>query len=96
MYRKLLIATAVVLAASAAATVTAMAWGSSFAGPGPGITGNNTGGIFPYRPAPRATYDQIAEQFCARYGRLAKVTSIDRAYGDYVAFVCYDRPGHIH
>jgi hypothetical protein len=96
MYRKLLIATAAVLAGSVAATITAMATGSDFAGPGPGITGNNTGGIFPYRPAPRATYDLIAERFCARYGRLAKVTSIDPNYGDYVAFVCYDRPGHIH
>jgi hypothetical protein len=79
-----------------AATTGAWAFGAEFAGPGPGITGNNTGGIFPYRPAPPGDYQQIAETFCARYGRLGKVTSIHRIYGDYVSFVCYDRPGMIH
>ena len=67
-----------------------------FAGPGPGVTGNDTGGIFPYSPAVEGSYKQIAEGHCARWGRLAKVTSIHRKYGDYVSFVCYDRPGRIH
>ena len=100
MVRKLLIAFgAAVLCAAAADTgamTKAMAFGSDFAGPGPGITGNNTGGIFPYRPAADGDYREIAETFCARYGRLGKVTSIHRIYGDYVSFVCYDRRGRIH
>jgi hypothetical protein len=92
MVRKLLIAFALVMASGTAA----LAFGAGFAGPGPEITGNNTGGIFPYRPAAPATYQQIAETFCARYGRLGKVTSIHPSYGDYVSFVCFDRPGVIH
>lgn len=100
MYRKLLIAfgAAALLAAAAdtGAMTKAMASGADFAGPGPGITGNNTGGIFPYRPALPGDYQQIAESFCARYGRLGKITSIHRIDGDYVSFVCYDRPGRIH
>ena len=92
MVRKLVLALGMVLAATGGV----WAVGGNFAGPGPGITGNDTGGIFPYRPAPRGVYQEIADSFCARYGRLAKVTSLARAYGDYVSFVCYDRPGHIH
>ena len=92
MWRKLLMALGIVLAAASAA----MASGAEFTGPGPGITGNDTGGIFPYSPAVAGLYQQIADGHCARYGRLAKVTSVHRSYGDYVAFVCYDRPGRIH
>jgi hypothetical protein len=94
---KLLMASSLALAAALLAPATpALAFGSEFSGPGPMVTGNNTGGIFPYRPAEPGTYGDIAESFCARYGRLAKVTSIHRIYGDYVSFVCYDRPGMIH
>ncbi len=100
MLRKLLIVLSLSVASAAlvgaAATSPAFAFGSEFAGPGPQITGNNTGGIFPYRPAVPGTYEDIAGSFCARYGRLAKVTSIHRIYGDYVSFVCYDRRGMIH
>jgi len=100
MYRKLFMAMAVAVAVAGAANIgamtRAMAWGSEFSGPGPEITGNNIGGMFPYRPAPPGTYELVAESFCARYGRLGKVTTIHRIYGDYVSFVCYDRPGKIH
>ena len=99
MVRKLLIAfgaAALFAAANIGAMTEAMAFGADFAGPGPGITGNNTGGIFPYRPGLPGDYQLVAESFCARYGRLGKVTSIHRIYGDYVSFVCYDRPGRIH
>ncbi|HTZ02423.1 MAG TPA: hypothetical protein VMC05_08830 [Xanthobacteraceae bacterium] len=99
MLRKLVLALALSVAGAAlcgVAAAPALAFGSEFAGPGPGITGNNTGGIFPYRPAVPGTYQDIAESFCARYGRLAKVTSIHAIYGAYVSFVCYDRPGMIH
>jgi hypothetical protein len=74
----------------------ALAKGAEFAGPGPGVTGNDTGGIFPYTPNVEAVYQQIAEDWCARWQRFAKITSIHRVYGDYIGFVCYDRAGKIH
>ncbi|HEX4408670.1 MAG TPA: hypothetical protein VH206_07860 [Xanthobacteraceae bacterium] len=89
MARKLLVAFGLVLAAAGSA----LANGANFAGPGPGITGNDTGGIFPYSPDVAASYRQVAEDYCARWSRIAKVTSVHRKYGDYVAFVCFDRPG---
>ena len=92
MKRKILIALGIVLAASAAA----LASGAEFTGPGPGITGNDTGGIFPYSPADEGSFQLIADGHCARYGRMAKVTSVHHLYGDYISFVCYDRPGRIH
>jgi hypothetical protein len=92
MHRKLLVALGLILAAG----TTTLASGARFTGPGPGVTGNDTGGIFPYSPAVEPIYQQIADDHCARWARLAKVTSIHRVYGDYVAFVCYDRPGRIH
>jgi hypothetical protein len=92
MKQKILIALCIVLASGTAA----LAIGAEFTGPGPGITGNDTGGIFPYSPADEGTFQQIADGHCTRYGRMAKVTSVHRIYGDYVSFVCYDRPGHIH
>ena len=100
MCRKPLIAFCLALAVGSAAATShitpVLATGATFTGPGPGITGNDTGGIFPYSPAVEGAYQQIADGHCARYGRLAKVTSIHRQYGDYVSFVCYDRPGMIH
>jgi hypothetical protein len=98
MHRKLLIALGLTLAAagSAGAWSSAPNSGAEFAGPGPAITGNDTGGIFPYSPAVEGVYKGIAEDYCARWGRLGKVTGIRRVYGDYVSFVCYDRPGVIH
>lgn len=88
---KLWLALGIVLAATTGATTAA-----EFAGPGPGVTGNDTGGIFPYSPAVEGNYKEIAEAHCARWSRMAKVTSVHRKYGDYVSFVCYDRPGMIH
>jgi hypothetical protein len=92
MGRKLLI----VLGIVAASTVAAWSNGAEFAGPGPGITGNDTGGIFPYSPAVSVTYKRIAEDWCARWHRLSHVTSVHRVYGDYVSFVCIDKPWMIH
>ena len=58
MHRRLLIALGVVLATSAGA----LALGGEFAGPGPWITGNDTGGIIPYSPEVEATYKQMARR----------------------------------
>ncbi|HEX9238511.1 MAG TPA: hypothetical protein VF866_07100 [Xanthobacteraceae bacterium] len=99
MIRNIMIALVLVLlvlAAGLSASTSAMAWGAEFAGPGPAVTGNDIGGIFPYSPDVEPIYRHIATDHCARWGRFAKVTSIHRVYGEYVGFVCYDRPGRIH
>jgi hypothetical protein len=96
MLRKVLIALGVVLAVSSITTGVAFSNGGRFAGPGTGITGNDTGGIFPYSPDVEGSYQQIAEDYCARWGRLSHVTSVHRKYGDYVSFVCIDKPWMIH
>jgi len=71
--------------------------GAIFLGPGPGLTGNDTGGIIVYRPdLERGAYRAMAADWCARWGRLSHVTSMHRIYGDYISFVCVDRPGIIY
>ena len=78
MIRNIMIALVLVLAALAAglsASTKAMAWGAEFAGPGPAVTGNDIGGIFPYSPDVEPIYRHIATDHCARWGRFAKVTS---------------------
>jgi hypothetical protein len=65
-------------------------------GVGPGVTGNDTGGIIPYSPAVDHVYRELAAAHCARWGRLAHVTSVGRRYGDYISFVCIDKPWMIH
>jgi hypothetical protein len=96
LVRKSLIALTVIAAGALGGSAAALALGAEFAGPGPAVTGNDTGGIFPYSPDVEPVYHQIAGDYCARWGRYAKVTSIHRIYGEYVGFVCYDRPGKIH
>jgi hypothetical protein len=84
---------------AAAMAITLGAGGAAlagFAGPGPRITGNDTGGIFPYSPDLEDVYQQIAQDYCARWYRLAHVTSVHRDYGDYISFVCIDKPWIIH
>jgi len=93
MVRNLLIVIALALTmfgAGRAATA-----GVIFLGP-PWITGNDTGGIIPYSPALEGVYRGMAADYCARWRRLSHVTSVHRQYGDYIGFVCMDRPGVIH
>ena len=79
-----------------AAAGTALA-GAIFVGPGPGLTGNDTGGIIQYTPdLDRAAYRHMAAEWCARWDRLSHITSMHRIYGDYVSFVCIDKPWMIH
>jgi hypothetical protein len=71
--------------------------GAVFVGPGPGLTGNDTGGIIPYKPdLEKGIYRAMAQDWCARWGRLSHITSAPRVYGYYVGFVCIDRPNMIH
>jgi hypothetical protein len=65
-------------------------------GPIPPITGNDTGGIFPYAPWLEGSYRQMAADYCAGWGRLSHITSVTRRYGGYIGFVCIDKPWMIH
>ena len=66
------------------------------AGPGRGITGNDTGGIIPYSPAVEGTYRRLAADHCGWHRLSHVITSVHRRYGDYISFVCMDRPGVAH
>ncbi len=62
------------------------------AGPGPGVTGNDTGGIIQWTPEVDQSYKDIAVAHCARFNRFAGISSVHRVYGDYIGFRCvYDR-----
>jgi len=59
---------------------------------GPGLTGNDTGGIIQWTPETDLIYHDIAAAHCARWNRLASITSVHRTYGDYIGFQCvFDR-----
>jgi hypothetical protein len=49
---------------------------------------NDTGGIFPWSPDLRGHYHEIAAAECARWNKIARITSVHAHYGDYVAFEC--------
>ena len=71
--------------------------GAVFLGPRQGLTGNDTGGIIAYLPdLERGAYREMAANWCARWDRISFITSEHRRYGDYIGFVCIDRPGMIH
>lgn len=63
-------------------------------GVGPGVTGNDTGGIIQSTPFIQATYRDIAAAHCARYNKVAQITSVHPWYGDYVGFRCHFPPGY--
>ena len=98
MLRNALIAVALAILLSSGAASVASA---GLLGPGPWfgrvwVWGNDTGGIIPYVPEIRGVYRGMAAEYCARWGRLSRVTSAHLRYGDYIGFVCMDRPGVIH
>ena len=49
---------------------------------------NDTGGIIPWSPEIAHTYGWIAAAQCARWNKIAYITSVHRVYGDYVGYVC--------
>src|SRR5262249_61897764 len=69
----------------------ALAKGAEFAGPGPGVTGNDTGGIFSYTPQVEAGYPQIAPNWGARWARLPQGTRIHPRFGAPLGVVFYYR-----
>jgi|SRR4051794_11700693 hypothetical protein len=58
------------------------------AGPGPGLTGNDIGGIIQWTPDNQAYAHQMAGAHCAGYNKYARITSVHAVYGDYISFVC--------
>src|SRR5215216_5976166 len=57
-----------------------------------GLVGNDTGGIIPWSPDAELNRRLIAADHCARYFKLAKITSVHRQYGDYIGFHCLFPP----
>lgn len=95
MRRNLWVVIALALLISSAARLAVA--GAVFLGPGRGLTGNDTGGIIVYQPNLEPdVYREMAANWCARWNRLSHVTSVHPMYGDYISFVCMDRPGVIH
>jgi hypothetical protein len=84
MARKFLTGSALVLAASLAGC-----------GVGPGLTGNDSGGIIPWSPENQAAARDWAAEHCAYYGKVAHMQPIYRRYGQYISFTCsFPRGGH--
>jgi hypothetical protein len=54
----------------------------------PPIKGNDTGGIIAWAPGLRTLAREIAADHCARYGKVARITSWRARYGDYIGFQC--------
>ena len=54
--------------------------------------GNDTGGIIPWSCENEVDAREIAGAYCARWDKYARITSVHRMYGDYIAFNCLWRP----
>ncbi|HET7850597.1 MAG TPA: hypothetical protein VFL51_16200 [Pseudolabrys sp.] len=56
------------------------------------MTGNDTGGIFPWSHENRIHARAIAAEHCARYFKRAHITAVVPGYGNYISFSCrFDR-----
>jgi hypothetical protein len=61
-----------------------------------GVVANDTGGIIPWTPENHRARHAIAAAYCARYAKIARITSVHAQYGDYIGFVCRWRiPGTV-
>ena len=54
--------------------------------------GNDTGGIIPWSCENEVDARAIAGAYCAGWNKYARITSVHRMYGDYIAFNCLWRP----
>jgi len=61
---------------------------ASCAGPGTGVTGNDTGGIIPYASVPPELARDLAIQHCAKYNKEPRATGVQAEYGGYYSFSC--------
>ena len=74
------------LAAAALLSLTAL---PAYAQPLAGLVGNDTGGILPWSPWAEQYRREITADFCARYNKVPKISSVTRGYGNYIGFHCY-------
>jgi hypothetical protein len=56
-------------------------------------SGNDTGGIIPWSCENEAAARDVAGEYCARWDKVARITSVHRQYGDFIGFNCLWRPG---
>jgi hypothetical protein len=54
--------------------------------------GNDTGGIIPWSCENEAMAPRISADYCARWDKYPRITSVHRQYGDYIAFNCLWSP----
>src|SRR5262245_40539952 len=54
--------------------------------------GNDTGGIISWSCEAEAMAQQIAAEYCARWNKYHRITSVHRQYGDYISFNCLWSP----
>ncbi len=58
-----------------------------------GPKGNDTGGIIPWSPENERQALWLADNNCRAYSKYARISSINRNYGDYIGYVClFERP----
>src|SRR2546422_8337351 len=53
---------------------------------------NDTGGIISWSCENEAMAQQIAAEYCARWDKYHRITSVHRQYGDFIAFNCLWSP----
>jgi len=56
------------------------------------VRGNDTGGIISWSCEAEAAARAIAADHCAQWDKFARITSVHRRYGDYIAFQCLWNP----
>ena len=57
---------------------------------------NDTGGIIVWSCENEAAAQQIAAEYCARWDKYPRITSVHRRYGDFIAFSCLWTPHIAH
>jgi hypothetical protein len=57
-------------------------------GIGPRLIGNDTGGIINWTPEHQRVARGWTAEHCARYGKVARISSVYPRYGQYIAFDC--------
>lgn len=65
----------------------------------PPFKGNDTGGIISYSLVSQMDIKALADNHCAQYGKVVKLTGVQAYYGGYLSFACiwmptggYDQP----
>jgi hypothetical protein len=57
-----------------------------------GVTGNDTGGMIAWSRDAEFRARDLAADYCAWYGKYARITGINRQYGQYISFNCLWHP----